>query len=658
MLQFERANGPPILSNSITLQLLGRATLRLPDGTGVDLRQKAYAVVALLHRDHHGSAGRTSVASQIWESSKLDQAQTNLRQLLLHTRTQGSKYGFELFRSSNKTLELNPAIRIDLDEIGLLRTVADAGELDRLIGLYRGELLDGLDDFGPEFGQWLRTTRTQIEDQFITLAIAAASRIGGRAGRAALTRLSEQHPLSDVLVRTQIQAFLNDNNQLAARAVFESYRGRLRRDLRVEPPPETAALLAPFSPQARSGPATVAAAGQGAPTPYRPAFVPRVVLLPPLQEQAQGAMPRHLAPALVEDVTIRLTRLRSVSVIAPYSAWQFDPFSALDEVRAHQIDYAVESRVAPDHTSGGISIAMRLLRVAGREIVWADKFAFAPAAASEVYWDFANGLARAVADNVEAAELARERTARDSTAYAHYLNGRHHLRSFDLPRVRRGRKALRLARDIDPEQATIESALARSYVVEWVLRAGADRTLLDRARLHAERAVAIDPNDGTAYRELGRAALFDRDLDLSIEHMARAAELSPHHADVLADYADTLVHYSEPKAAEEKMELAMRLNPVPPDEYYWTLGGIAFFQRQWGQALNQLSRMRNMDPALRLMAASAAMAGHLDLARKYRQQALEQQPDFSIARWIARIPQRDPADLDLYIEALRRAGFQ
>lgn len=646
------------MSNSITLQLLGRPTLRLADGTGIDLRQKAYAVAALLYLDHHGSARRSSIASQIWENNKLEQSQTNLRQMLLHTRTAGKKHGFELFRGSAKTLELSPTIHIDLDEMGLLRTVSEAGELDRLIGLYRGELLDGIDDFGPEFGQWLRMTRTRIEDQFITLTISAASRIGGRAGRAALTRLSEQHPLSDVLVRTQILAFLNDNNLLAARAVYESYRSRLKRDLRVEPPAETAALLeAPHRPKAQLQVAAQAMARTEV-SELRPVFVPRVVLLPPLQEQRPGLMPKHLAPALIEDVTIRLTRLRSVSVIAPHTAWQLDPFSALDEVRAHQIDYAVESRVAPDYASGGISIAMRLLRVAGREIVWADKFAFATAQASEVYWDFTNGLARAVADGIEAAELARERTARDSTAYTHYLSGRHQLRNFDLPHIRRGRKSLRLARDIDPEQATIESALARSYVVEWVLRAGADSSLLDQARLHAERAVAIDPTDGTAYRELGRAALFDRELDLSIEYMSRAAELSPHHADVLADYADTLVHYSDHKAAEEKMELAMRLNPMPPDEYFWTLGGVHFFQRQWDQALGRLSRMRNIEPALRLMAASAAMAGYMDLARKYRQQAIELQPDFSIARWVARVPQRDPADVDLYIEALRRAGFQ
>ena len=49
--------------------------------------------------------------------------------------------------------------------------------------------------------------------------------------------------------------------------------------------------------------------------------------------------------------------------------------------------------------------------------------------------------------------------------------------------------------------------MARSYVVEWVLRAGADHALLDKARLHAERAVSLDPFDGNGYRELGRAAV-------------------------------------------------------------------------------------------------------------------------------------------------------
>lgn len=644
------------MRETTTLQLLGTPVLRLADGTAVKLRQKAYALAAVLYLEFRDRTRRATLADRIWEQSSPEQSLTNLRQTLLHTRDLEAKFGFELFDADATEIELSRSVTLDLREIGRVRAVTDAQELERLIGLYKGELLAGIDDFGEGFDQWLAMERTRIEDQFVAQATEAALRIGGRGGHAALQRLAERLPFSDAVCRATVQLYMAEGDDAGARNALTVFRARLMRGLGEEPTPEIAQLLD----QGRSKPAEPKA--KGAPrrpdvvAEDRPAFVPRVVLLPPLQEHKNG-LPRHLAPALVEDVTIGLSRLRSVSVIAPHTAWQLDPFSALDEVRSHQIDYAVESRVAQDF-SGGMSLAIRLVRSVNREIVWADKFAFTPASAAARYWDFTGGIARALADSIETAELARERTERNPDAYGHYLNGRYNLRTFDLPKVRRGRNSLREAQKIEPEQATIESALARTYVIEWVLRSGADKSLLDRAKLHAERAVAIDPTDGTAYRELGRVALFDRNIDQSLQHMKLAAELAPHHADLLADYADTLVHDSNFSAAEDKIEEAIRLNPVPPDEYLWTLGGIHFFRGRFEEALNALTQMRNQDPALRLMAAAAAMGGRLDLARKYRTRALELQPDFSVARWASRMPQRDPADVDFYVEALRQAGFK
>ncbi len=645
------------MRETTTLQLLGTPILRLADGTAVKLRQKAYALAAVLYLEFRDRTRRATLADRVWEQSSAEQALTNLRQTLLHTRELEAKFGFELFDADGTEIELSRAVTLDLREIGRIRAVTDAQELERLIGLYRGDLLEGLDAVGEGFDQWLSMERTRIEDQFAAQATEAALRIGGRGGRAALQRLAERLPFSDVVGRATIQLYLAEGDAAGARSALTAYRGRLMRGLGEEPPAEISDLLdggghaRPAEPRSKDSPRR-----PDLNVEQKPAFVPRVVLLPPLQEHKNG-LPRHLAPALVEDVTIGLSRLRSVSVIAPHTAWQLDPFSALDEVRSHQIDYAVESRVAQDVT-GGLSLAVRLVRSSSREIVWADKYAFNPAVAAARYWDFTGGIARALADSIETAELARERTERDPDAYGHYLNGRYNLRTFDLPKVRRGRNSLRRAREIEPEQATIESALARTYVIEWVLRSGADKSLLDRAKLHAERAVAIDPTDGTAYRELGRVALFDRDLDQSLKHMKMAAELAPHHADLLADYADTLVHDSNFGAAEQKIDEAMRLNPVPPDEYLWTLGGIHFFRGRFEEALNALHQMRNQDPALRLMAATAAMGGRMDLARKYRTRALELQPDFSVARWASRMPQRDPADVDFYVEALRQAGFK
>lgn len=643
------------MRETTTLQLLGTPVFRMADGSAVKLRQKAYALAAVLYLEFRDRTRRATLADRVWEQSSPEQALTNLRQTLLHTRDLEAKFGFELFDADATEIELSRTVALDLREIGRIRAVTDAQELERLIGLYRGELLEGLDEFGEGFDQWLTTERTRIEDQFVAQATEAALRIGGRGGHAALQRMAERLPFSDAVCRATMQLYLAEDDEAGARGALTAFRSRLMRGLGEEPPPEIAEML-DGAPSRPAEPRKAAERRPEVQAEEKSAFIPRVVLLPPLQEHKNG-LPRHLAPALVEDVTIGLSRLRSVSVIAPHTAWQLDPFTALDEVRSHQIDYAVESRVAQDF-SGGLSLAIRLVRSSSREIVWADKYSFNPALASALYWDFTSGIARALADSIETAELARERTERDPDAYGHYLNGRHNLRTFDLPKVRRGRNSLRRAREIEPEQASIESALARTYVIEWVLRSGSDKSLLDRAKLHAERAVAIDPSDGTAYRELGRVALFDRDIDQSLKHMKVASELAPHHADLLADYADTLVHDSNFAAAEIKIDEAIRLNPVPPDEYLWTLGGIHFFRGRFEEALNALHQMRNQDPALRLMAAAAAMGGRMDLARKYRTRALELQPDFNVARWASRMPQRDPADVDFYVEALRQAGFK
>jgi len=644
------------------LQLLGVPQLRLPDGTTVELRQKAFALAALLHTDYRGKARRQAVADRLWETATSSQASTNLRQVLLNTRALEARHGFALFETDSTYIGLGHTMRLDLVEILRIRTVVDPAEFLRLVGYYRGGFLDGLTGSADDLSRWIETERTRIENQFVANACSTALRIGGSAADQALLRLAEVQPYSDLICQAQMRLARAHGDEFAVGTIFAAFRNRLWKTLGAEPEPETTALAVP-------PPAPVAATPAN--RSVRPdartilgaerARVPRIVLLPPLQEFGRNDTPRHLAPALIEDVTISLCRLRSLTVIAPHSDWQFDPFSAIDEIRSHQIDYAVESRVALDRAAdatGQLALAVRLIRTAGREIVWTDKFRFAVADAPQRYRDLVNGIVGSLADRVESAELTAERTSRDPTAYSHYLAGRQDLRTFDLPRVRKARKAFRVSSELAPELAMAESSMARSYVIEWVLRSGADHTLLDKAKLHAERAIALDPFDGNGYRELGRAALFVGDLDESLAQFARAEQYAPNHADVLADYADTLTHNSDFQAARQHIEAALLLNPIPPDEYWWTLGGINYFQGLWQDAMAALQRMKNQEPALRLMAAAAAMEGDKELARQFRLRALSLQPDFTIANWARRLPMRDPADVDLYIEGLRRAGFK
>ncbi|RYE41762.1 MAG: hypothetical protein EOP21_08615, partial [Hyphomicrobiales bacterium] len=143
------------MRETTTLQLLGTPVLRLADGTAVKLRQKAYALAAVLYLEFRDRTRRATLADRIWEQSSSEQALTNLRQTLLHTRDLEAKFGFELFDADATEIELSRNITLDLREIGRVRAATDAPELERLIGLYKGELLAGIDEFGESFDQWL-----------------------------------------------------------------------------------------------------------------------------------------------------------------------------------------------------------------------------------------------------------------------------------------------------------------------------------------------------------------------------------------------------------------------------------------------------------------------------------------------------------------------
>ena len=142
----------PITSmpETVTLQLLGTPVLRLADGSAVKLRQKAYALAALLYLDFSSRARRSELAERAWESSTAEQAMTNLRQTLLHTRELEARYAFDLFDADATEIELNRDVVLDLREIGRIRAAEDSPELERLIALYRGELLAGVSGLGSE----------------------------------------------------------------------------------------------------------------------------------------------------------------------------------------------------------------------------------------------------------------------------------------------------------------------------------------------------------------------------------------------------------------------------------------------------------------------------------------------------------------------------
>jgi tetratricopeptide (TPR) repeat protein len=199
--------------------------------------------------------------------------------------------------------------------------------------------------------------------------------------------------------------------------------------------------------------------------------------------------------------------------------------------------------------------------------------------------------------------------------------------------------------------------MARTLSLEWLLLGRSDRDLLHEARRLASRAVQLDPLSAVGHRELGHASMYLGDLDESEEHFAVALDRAPHHADILADRADILVHGSRMGEAKQRIDEAIALNPLAPDDYRWISGSVEFFLENYDASLAQLRAMQDKSMVDRLMAAAAAMAGDMQAATFHRDQWLARYPDFRVKDFAAFMPHRSSADIDHFVAALSKAGF-
>jgi tetratricopeptide (TPR) repeat protein len=201
------------------------------------------------------------------------------------------------------------------------------------------------------------------------------------------------------------------------------------------------------------------------------------------------------------------------------------------------------------------------------------------------------------------------------------------------------------------------SGIARTMQMEWLLLARGDAAPLVKSESLARRAIELDPRDSSGYRMLAFSALYGRRFDESVAHLTEAERRHPQHADLLAEFADTLAHSGNPAGGLKKIDRAIELNPIVPDMYWWWAAGMHYQLHRYQEAVNCALKMKDQRPAMRLLAASYAQLGEKSMARGYVNKTLEVYPDFRVEHWLSIVPNRNADDTRHYMDGLRSAGF-
>ena len=235
----------------LTLTLLGGFQARLDSGSTLRLRTRhAQALLAYLAMPRPSAHARDALAVLLWGHLAQGEARSRLRQTLFALRRALAGIDPTCLHIDGDSVVLDPA-GVDVDALLFEELVAQGSpdSLERALGLYRGDFLQGLPGQGPHpspFEDWLAGERERLRE----LALEALAkfvdiqRMAGSPDRALATalRLLALDPLQEVAHRTVMRLHVQLGRRTAALRQYQACVDSLRRELNIEPEEETRQL--------------------------------------------------------------------------------------------------------------------------------------------------------------------------------------------------------------------------------------------------------------------------------------------------------------------------------------------------------------------------------------------------------------------------------
>jgi TolB-like protein len=375
----------------------------------------------------------------------------------------------------------------------------------------------------------------------------------------------------------------------------------------------------------------------------------------------------YFADGVVEDITAALSRIRWLFVIARNSSFTYKGRT----VDVKQIGRELGVRYVLE---GSLRKAANRVRITGQLIdattgahLWADRFEGTFDDIFDLQDQITASVVGAIAPQLERAEIerAKRKPTESLGAYDYYLRGMANFHQATREAISEALPLFYEAMQLDPNFASAYGMA--SWCHYWRKMNGwmsdRSRDFAEGARL-ANRALELGADDAVALTRGGHAlAHFGGDLDRGIAAVDRALVLNPNLT--VAWYVSGFQRISrgEPDNAIERFARAMRLSPLDPE----------MFQMQTGTAMAHMfagrfdaasawaeKASRELPDILRVSAFSAAshaLAGRMEEARRVMQHVRRLDPTLRISKVEDWVVLRRPEDLATFVAGLRKAGL-
>jgi adenylate cyclase len=373
----------------------------------------------------------------------------------------------------------------------------------------------------------------------------------------------------------------------------------------------------------------------------------------------------YFSDGITEEIITALSKTPKLFVIARNSTFTYKgkPVKVQQVGRELGVKYVLEGSVRK--ADNKVRITAQLVDAKTGHHLWAERYdrelkdLFA--LQDEITKEIITALQVKLTEAEEARVLAKGTD--NLEAYLKLLQGREHVHRLNKEDNAQGRQLINEAIALDPQYASAYTYLAGTHHLDaWLGSSKSPRESTAKAIELAQKAIALDDSLAEAHGLLGYLYTMTRQHDKGIVKAERGVALDPNSASALAWLGQNLYWADRPEEAIPVLKKAIRLNPVPPSWYLFTLAMAYRDTGRYEEAISACKKALHREPkdviTRLVLTATYGLSGREEEARSAAEEVLRIDPKFSLDRLARTRPHKNQANTKSYIDSLRKAGLK
>ena len=391
---------------------------------------------------------------------------------------------------------------------------------------------------------------------------------------------------------------------------------------------------------------------------------PSIAVLP-FVNMSEDPKQEYLSDGITEQIITGLAKMPKLFVIARNStfAYKGKPVKVQKVAEELGVRYVLEGSV--QKSADRIRITAQLIDATTGRHLWVEKYDRDLKDIFALQDEITMKIMIAMRVKLTVGERAHllAKATNNLEAYAKYLQGYEYFaRTTEEDNVR-ARQFFKKAIALDPEFSTAYALLGWTHMHDaryaW---SKSRRESTDRALELAKKAIALGDPAATGPFLLSYIYRQKRQYEKSIAEIERVIDLNPNSAAAYAHLAGRLYAVGRGEEAVASAKKAMRLNPISPWYYFYWLGLGHWVMGQYEEAIAAYKKMLHLRPtslvAHIVLTTSYSLLGRDEEARAEAAEVLRLNPKFSVDKYAKRLPFKNQALTERYVDGLRKAGLK